>query len=67
MGISRESLGQIRNILRKLDDSIDSVREKRLEDNERSQQLRHSEGAHPRDPMLDPTGNDPHNMSQRIG
>jgi hypothetical protein len=67
MGISRESLGQIRNILRKLDDSIDSVREKRLEDNERSQQLRHSEGAQQRDPMLDPNGNDPHNMSQRIG
>jgi len=35
MGISRESLGQIRNIIRKLDDSIDTMREQRLSDNER--------------------------------
>lgn len=34
MGISRESLGQIRDILRKLDNSIDSAREKRLKENE---------------------------------
>lgn len=67
MGISRESLGQIRNILRKLDDSIDSVREKRLQDNERRQRLRHSEGSIPSDAMLDPTDDDPHNMSRRIG
>jgi len=30
MGISRESLGHIRSILRKLDDSIDDARERRL-------------------------------------
>lgn len=67
MGISRESLGQIRNILRKLDDSIDTVREKRLQDNERRQRHLHSEDSTPRDAMLDPTGNDPHSMSQQIG
>lgn len=47
MGISRESLGQIRDILRKLDHSIDSAREKRLSENER----RH--GEHSED-LLDP-------------
>jgi hypothetical protein len=41
MGISRESFGQIRDILRKLDNSIDSAREKRLKENEH----RHSNGA----------------------
>ncbi len=41
MGISRDSLGQIRNILRKLDNSIDSAREKRLKENEH----RHNEAA----------------------
>ncbi len=35
MGISRDSLGQIRDILRKLDHSIDSAREKRLSENQR--------------------------------
>lgn len=67
MGISRESLGQIRNILRKLDDSIDTMREKRLQDNERRQRHLHSEDSTSRDPMLDPTENDPHNMSRQIG
>lgn len=33
MGISHESLGQIRDILRKLDRSIESVREERLREN----------------------------------
>lgn len=41
MGISRDSFGQIRDILRKLDNSIDSVREKRLQENEH----RHGRGA----------------------
>jgi len=36
MGISRESFGQIRDILRKLDHSIDTAREKRLQENERA-------------------------------
>lgn len=44
MGISRESFGQIRDILRKLDDSIDSVREKRLEENERRLEHRLNDG-----------------------
>lgn len=33
MGISHESSGQIRDILRKLDRSIDTAREKRLQEN----------------------------------
>ena len=46
MGISRESFGQIRDILRKLDNSIDSAREKRLKENEH----RHGHAPLPDDP-----------------
>ena len=45
MGISRESLGQIRDILRKLDNSIDSAREKRLKENEHRRGDASSDGA----------------------
>lgn len=45
MGISRDSFGQIRDILRKLDNSIDSAREKRLKENEHRHARPASDGA----------------------
>ena len=64
MGISRESFGQIRDILRKLDNSIDSAREKRLKESERRREerarLRSSENE-------DHSPRGEHGLDQRIG